>query len=53
MEGRGKQGELRGFGISKAILEAGINSVVPSSNWTRYCGEMVGSIGISTTVPEQ
>ena len=43
-------GEPRGFGIGEAILEAGIDLVVPSWNWTRYCGEMVGSIGMSTTV---
>ncbi len=46
-------GELHGFGMSKAILEAGNDLVVPSSNWTRYCGEILGSIGMLTTVPER
>jgi hypothetical protein len=46
-------GELHGFGMSKAILEAGNDLVVPSSNWMRYCGEILGSIGMSTTMPEQ
>ncbi len=45
--------ETRGFGISEAILEAGIGLVVPLLNWTRYWGEMVGSIGILMTVPER
>ena len=39
--------------MSEAILEAGKDFVVPSSNWTRYCGVRLGSIGMSTTVPER
>ena len=46
-------GESRGFGMSEAILEAGNDLVVPSSNWVRYCGEILGSIGMSTMVPER
>jgi hypothetical protein len=46
-------GELCGFGTSEAILEAGNDLVVPSSNWTRYCREILESIGMSTTVPER
>jgi hypothetical protein len=39
--------------MSEAILEAGIDLVVPPLNWTRYFGEILGSIGMLTTVPEQ
>ena len=46
-------GESCGFGMSEAILEAGNDLVVLSSNWTRYCGEILGSIGMSTMVPER
>ena len=46
-------GDTRGFGMNEAIFEAGMDLVVPSSNWMRYCGERVGSMGMSTTVPEQ
>ena len=44
--------EGHGGGIREAISEAGNDFVVPSSNWMRYCGVRVRSIGISTTVPE-
>ena len=46
-------GELCGFGMSEAILEAGNDLVVPSLNRTRYCGEILGSIEMSATVPER
>ena len=42
-----------GIGMRDAILDAGTNFVVPLLNWMRYCGEVVGSIGMSMTVPDQ
>jgi hypothetical protein len=35
-----------GFGMREAIFDAGTDFVVPSLNWMRYCGEVVGSIGM-------
>jgi hypothetical protein len=39
--------------MREGILEAGTDSVVPSSNWLRYCGEVVGCSGMSMVVLEQ
>ena len=45
--------ETSGFGMREAIFDAGTNFVVPALNWMRYCGEVVESMGMSMTVPDQ
>ena len=43
-----------GFWMREAIFfDAGTDVVVLLSNLMRYCGEVVGSIGMSMTVPDQ
>jgi hypothetical protein len=39
--------------MSEAIWDAGTDFVVPLLNWMRYCGEVVGSIGMIMTVPDR
>ena len=40
-----------GLGMKDGMFRAGTDLVEPSSNRMRYCGEVVGSIGMSMTVP--
>ena len=42
-----------GLGMREAILDAGTDSVVPSSKRMTYCGDVAGSMGISMTVPDR
>ena len=42
-----------GLGMREAILDAGTDSVVPSSKRMTYWGDVAGSMGISTTVPDR
>jgi hypothetical protein len=39
--------------MREAILDAGTESVVPSSKRMTYWGDVAGSMGISMTVPDQ
>jgi hypothetical protein len=43
---------LAGLGMREAILDAGTDLVVPSSKRMTYCGDVVGSMGMSMTVPD-
>ena len=42
-----------GLGMREAILDAGTDSVVPSSKRMTYWGDVAGSMGISMTVPDR
>ena len=44
---------LAGLGMREAILDAGTDLMVPSSKRMTYCGDVVGSMGMSMTVPDQ
>ncbi len=42
-----------GFGMRESVLDTGIDDVVPSSNWIKYCGEVARLRGMSITVPDR